>query len=402
MTDQRVIGGDHSRKFFAMIPHMADDDLNLWEYRLYGHYVRICGEKGQCDETENTTRNRCGISRQKLREARDSLAAKGFITIVQRGTPNAKGKKGTPTIIEINDIWLANATRYSERKGTETDSIDKINGTEIDTKCTEIDTKCSQIDTLTPLDGTQADTKCLGEYRKKNIKTIESKIERNKDSIAPTGAAPQALGIPASDILSGFVKVIEVVATFMAQNQTDDEPSTDTEQPQPVESPSPVQEQRLDNPSDWALMVEAVRDVFNVRGTYELNIVHMLRGTATKGEYAACNLDVPATPAEVRKFREWYFHETEGIGIPQKPAKIQSWFIRFREWRAQHDAHMADQTEKRDVPVANPSRPEYPYSNFTEEQHQRMDAALRKIGLDHLIATPITPESEPELEGGAS
>ena len=53
-------------KYFTMLLNMADDDLDPFEYRLLGHYIRVCGagKDGSCFETTRTTAqktNRCSL-----------------------------------------------------------------------------------------------------------------------------------------------------------------------------------------------------------------------------------------------------------------------------------------------------------------------------------------------------
>lgn len=136
MSDQHLSDSSDIRKFFAMIPHIADDDLDLWEYRLYGHYLRVCGTGGgSCHETENTTAKACGMGRNKMRTARASLADKGFIDIVEWGEPNRAGRKGKPTKITLADMWMKNHERFSKRNGADENSSIAVNGAEKNSKC---------------------------------------------------------------------------------------------------------------------------------------------------------------------------------------------------------------------------------------------------------------------------
>lgn len=105
---------DHKdRCYFTMIPHMADDDLDAPEYRLYGHYRRVCGENGgQCDETEKTTMSKTRLGRHALIRARNSLIQHGLIRIVRQGMKDSRGVQGQTTVIEVIDIWAQNRLRY--------------------------------------------------------------------------------------------------------------------------------------------------------------------------------------------------------------------------------------------------------------------------------------------------
>jgi hypothetical protein len=112
--DQRIHDEGDLRKWYSQIVHMADDDLDMKEYRLYGHYMRVCGQRGGiCNETERTTYTKCQMSRNTFVAARKRLIDKGFIRIVEEGSPNQRGIKGTPTVIACNDLWAKNYVRYA-------------------------------------------------------------------------------------------------------------------------------------------------------------------------------------------------------------------------------------------------------------------------------------------------
>jgi len=104
---QSVSSAEHS--YFAIIPHLADDDLSLYEYRLYGHYRRVCGEKNnRCTETTVTTAAKLGIRKSTIVETRQTLADKGFITLTY-----AKVRNFTRVYITLADIWPQNMARYA-------------------------------------------------------------------------------------------------------------------------------------------------------------------------------------------------------------------------------------------------------------------------------------------------
>lgn len=106
MSDEQTItdGGD-LRRYYAAIPHMADDDLDLYEYRLYGHYKRVCGEQGgRCTESTRTTAAKTGMSHPMVIKARRTLVDKGFITTVEEDGQTIK--------VHINDVWADNMNRY--------------------------------------------------------------------------------------------------------------------------------------------------------------------------------------------------------------------------------------------------------------------------------------------------
>ena len=95
--------------YFSIIPHLADDELDVYEYRLYGHYLRVCGQQNKpCTEKTKTTAANLGISVGKVAEARQALAQKDYISIHEI----KRGQTGR-TIITLLDIWPRNIARYS-------------------------------------------------------------------------------------------------------------------------------------------------------------------------------------------------------------------------------------------------------------------------------------------------
>lgn len=104
--DQQLTNNQNINKYFAMIPHMADDDLDPYEYRLYGHYIRVCGKTGTCWESAETTAKLAKMSAGKVSECRLVLAQKGYITMNEK--PNNGGYD-----ITIVDRMAENVARYS-------------------------------------------------------------------------------------------------------------------------------------------------------------------------------------------------------------------------------------------------------------------------------------------------
>ena len=101
---QGIINQSNPHKYFTMLPNMMDDDLNPHEYRLLGHYMRVCGisGKGICWESTRTTAEITKMSASKVATTRKALAKKGYLSI-------ASVTKETNTLrITIIDKWLEN------------------------------------------------------------------------------------------------------------------------------------------------------------------------------------------------------------------------------------------------------------------------------------------------------
>jgi hypothetical protein len=111
ITDQTDI-----RKYFSMIEHLADDELDPYEYRLLGHYKRVCGENGgTCTEGIRTTADKCKMSQGKASEVRQALHNKGWINLDIKKDETPEGK--TVYIganVTLKDRWLENLKAYAK------------------------------------------------------------------------------------------------------------------------------------------------------------------------------------------------------------------------------------------------------------------------------------------------
>lgn len=102
--------------------------------------------------------------------------------------------------------------------------------------------------------------------------------------------------------------------------------------PNPLVATNPLPAKR---PRD--LMYDAIVDVFQLPATAGGmigNIKAMLLGTAQKGEWKLCALEIPATHDEVRKFGAWWKQVYPGLNIPMQPFKLQRHFEDFRSGKA--------------------------------------------------------------------
>ncbi len=101
--------GDHS--YFAMMPNMLDDLLDPYQYRLYAHYKRVCGESGKCWQSTETTAEKCKMSTGKVAETKRELSELGLITVTLKPRPNG----GRPYhIVRVIDIWARNLKHCRE------------------------------------------------------------------------------------------------------------------------------------------------------------------------------------------------------------------------------------------------------------------------------------------------
>ena len=101
---------DHA--YFSMMPNMLDDLLDPYQYRLYAHFKRVCGEHGKCWQSTETIAKVCKMSTGKVSEAKQELAEMGLITITEKARKNG----GWPYHhIKVVDIWNRNIIHCSPR-----------------------------------------------------------------------------------------------------------------------------------------------------------------------------------------------------------------------------------------------------------------------------------------------
>jgi hypothetical protein len=113
MTDetQQLTNEGPAAKYFATIPHIADDELGPYAYRLYGHYVRVCGQGNRpCTEKTTTTATKTSMSAGAVSKYRRELEERGYI---QCEEIQANGT--TKLLVTLCDIWPQNMARYAEQ-----------------------------------------------------------------------------------------------------------------------------------------------------------------------------------------------------------------------------------------------------------------------------------------------
>jgi DnaD/phage-associated family protein len=104
--EQVIIDASDLRKYRTELPNLVDDsDLDVYEYRLLGHYKRV----GICREGLPTTAKKCRMSEGQASEKRQSLADKGWISLERVDM----GGKRYRFVVKVIDRWIENFARYS-------------------------------------------------------------------------------------------------------------------------------------------------------------------------------------------------------------------------------------------------------------------------------------------------
>lgn len=112
MTKQSIKDDGREHKYFHILPNMADDDLDPYQYRLYGHYKRKCGDNGTCEDSVRQTAKATQMSDKKVQSARDQLAEMGYIKVEKPTAQQAR--KGQTVHITLLDMWQQNVYRYAK------------------------------------------------------------------------------------------------------------------------------------------------------------------------------------------------------------------------------------------------------------------------------------------------
>ncbi len=100
----------NDRKYFALTPRMACDDLRHepLALALLVHYEQVCGQNGGvCRWSLRDTARHTGISKSKVGELRDLLERLGYIRVLRdESNPRA------PAQVTLVDRWEENTRRY--------------------------------------------------------------------------------------------------------------------------------------------------------------------------------------------------------------------------------------------------------------------------------------------------
>lgn len=94
--------------YFHVMLNMEDDELDPYEYRLLGHYRRVCGAHNvPCTESTKTTADVCRMSAGKVSKTRQALAAAGWIRL---------SEDGNKLVVMLVDRMPENVERFSQKK----------------------------------------------------------------------------------------------------------------------------------------------------------------------------------------------------------------------------------------------------------------------------------------------
>ncbi len=95
-------------RYFAMMLHIDDDDLDPFEYKLLGHYKKLCGlyNTDVIFESNETSAGGSNMSVYAVRQARKGLVAKGCIKV--------QATNGRSIVVHLINRMKDNLERYSK------------------------------------------------------------------------------------------------------------------------------------------------------------------------------------------------------------------------------------------------------------------------------------------------
>lgn len=116
MTEQQDIKQPKNQYFHIML-NMADDELDVYEYRLLGHYIRV----GVTFEGTRTTAKKTKMSVGKVVSTRNQLVEKGYIAMTKTENQN------DTITITIIDRMAENVSRYTQERSPHEQGVHSMN-----------------------------------------------------------------------------------------------------------------------------------------------------------------------------------------------------------------------------------------------------------------------------------
>lgn len=269
--------------YYARIPLMAQLELDPYELALYTNYKQTCAEFGECFKSNNTLATETHMSITKVKEARRSLASKGYISIEYATAPEAN--HSTPPTVTITDVWEVNHSLGESRKGGR----------------------------HTPTPSRQKTTPSRHTPTNKN--SLVKTKNKAKESVAPAVQRRQYLSF-AEQHPDLSEDELQALALKSMQEQTAQD------------------KERIAWNTDEAKMLEAVKILPGVSGKLAQQYAHQMRGTAKKGEYGEYKIPDGLWSWE---FTEWagdYRKAYPGVALPKQPDLLHGHIMQWLEKKA--------------------------------------------------------------------
>lgn len=316
MTEETILNDGDSAKYFAQIMHMADDDLDPYQYRLYGHYLRVCGGSSRpCTQGVRKIAEITRMSVGKVTESRYQLATLGFITIHTE-------EKYDGIAVTINDRWMENIQRYSKPESCSPDerSVHTMN------------------------------TPCSPDELKNNL-SLENNLKKdNKDSATPEqsqsdmqpaasspvgeGTGQNSLVIPdvltqANDVVAQKESENPLPSKLRASNSPDNMPTPKEKVPRKRKGVAPDLEPPPITPLYQRFFKGVALICFGIDANKldEKTRKRLDKSSSRIGLIASwLYKDCEATPEQLWQFAQDYKQQNDGINLPRDKEKfIEHW-----------------------------------------------------------------------------
>lgn len=261
-------------KYFHILLNMADDQLDPFEYRLYGHYVRCARPGTSLREGVETSARITQMSAAKVRAARAELAELGYI-LVEAPTPD-EIKAGIGARVTVLDRMTENVMRYS--------------------------------------------------YPPVDLKGIPSKSEGGQ-ALPPS----KSIGDPPSN-MSTYEELKELEEKNKVKQYSHMGEGTSVFE-EYVEGNDFAGLEEM--PDDYTQAIRATSYAFKVGDGMARALEPQLRGRAAKGKRADYNIDPGLKPIEIVAFGMWYARTYEMSAKPSQDAeRINELVTDFQDWLA--------------------------------------------------------------------
>jgi hypothetical protein len=109
MEDQVIRSQASPLVYFHILPNLADEELDPYQYRLFGHYVRVCGAQNKaCRESTRVTAKKCQMSHAMVIKTRRQLAELGYIQLHELEVDRQQR-----VYVTLLDFWPRNITHFA-------------------------------------------------------------------------------------------------------------------------------------------------------------------------------------------------------------------------------------------------------------------------------------------------
>ena len=323
------------KQAFHVMYNEEDDTLNPYQYRLLGHYRRVCGKNGECFESTRTTSEKIGISPSTIVRVRRQLADMGKIVLT------TTGQRVHVKLPEIAKPFLQDNGTVSVEAQVEAQTV-----------LPQKQTVLPQKQTVLPQKQTVLPQKQLSEGSSLYVRAREEPIKKNHQE-------------------EPIKNIKEPLPTKNGQRTAATTPSSKAVAEKPKEPRTP-------RPGDAEY--DAIKAAFPNAAKGEILMLRgLLCGIGTvKGDWKVNQLDTPLTPEEVIAFGQYRTERARrgNISAPSKPDVLARW---VNDWRSGEPLPASTMAKNATTAAPVPAViPETQTEKFKREQAVALQLALQR------------------------